>query len=248
MSRAPQSVQFFGSQPLKFLHACAEGEAAKGAESPCQHLARPNRRPQLGFGNPHGPVLFLSPSPLDPSSACDSAFEAWLERESSLEHHLRSEVVQPYFRFAQRVFAVLRERFGQPPGKRDAFDYAFHTWAARCPTANSDRVTDAALSQCVTRHLEPMIKRVAPRAIVALGGPAAAFFWQRAINGWKAWRPIEQLHGKTLAYRFERRPIPVVLSAHPYQRDVDLHPEVIAQALSVCLRPEDLQPRVLQAA
>jgi uracil-DNA glycosylase len=109
-------------------------------------------------------------------------------------------------------------------------------------------VTGAALTQCVTRHLEPIVKRVAPQAIVAMGGPAAAYFWQRAINSWKAWRPIEQLHGKTLAYYFEGRSIPVVLSVHPYQRDIDLHPEAIARALSACLRPEDLQPRMLQAA
>jgi len=39
-----------------------------------------------------------------------------------------------------------------------------------------------------------------------------------------------------------------VLSVHPYQRDIDPHPDMIARALSACLRPEDLQPRVLQAA
>lgn len=248
MSRAPQHVQFFGSQPLKFLHECAAGEAAKGAQSPCQHLARLDRRPQLGLGNPHGPLLFLSPSPLDPGSATDAAFDAWLDRESSLEHHLRSEVVQPYFRFSQKVFVGLRYRFGQPYGKRDALDFAFHTWAVRCSTGNPDRVTEAALGQCVARHLEPIVKRVAPQAIVAMGGPTAAYFWQRAITGWKAWRPIDQLHGKTLAYYFEGRSIPVVLSVHPYQRDLDLHPEAIARALSACLRPEDLVPGVLQAA
>jgi hypothetical protein len=125
MSRAPQHVQFFGSQPLKFLHECAAGEAAKGEASPCQQLARPDRRPQLGLGNPHGPLLFLSPSPLDPGSATEGAFEAWLDHESSLEHHLRSEVVQPYFRFSQKVFDGLRTRFGQSAGKRDAVDLAF---------------------------------------------------------------------------------------------------------------------------
>lgn len=248
MSKAAQHVQFFGSQPLRHLHECAIGEAAKGPESPCRHLALPDRRPQLGFGNPHGPLLFLSPSPVDPNSAGGEAFEAWLDREAGLEHHLRSELVQPYFRFCQKVFAELWNRFGQPPGKHDALDFAFHTWAVRCPTGNPDRVTEAALAQCASRHLEPIINRVAPQAIVALGGTAAAYFWRRGISGWKAWRPIEQLHGKTLAYSFEGRTIPAVLSVHPYQRDVDLHPEVIAQALSACLRPEDLQPRVLQAA
>jgi hypothetical protein len=233
MSRAPQHLQFFGSQPLQLLHECAATEAAKGAQSPCQQLARPDRRPQLGFGNPHGPLLFLSPSPLDPGSASNAAFEAWLEREARLEHHLRWEVVQPYFQFSQRVFAGLRERLSLPHGKRDGLDFAFHTWAVRCPTGNPDRVTDPALTQCVTRHLEPIVKRVAPQAIVAMGGTTAAYFW---------------LHGKTLAYHFDGRSIPVILSVHPFQRDLDLHPEVIAHALSTCLRPEDLQPQVLQAA
>jgi hypothetical protein len=233
---------------LQLLHECALAEAAKGAQSPCQHLARPDRRPQLGFGNSQGPLLFLSPSPLDPGSASDAAFEAWLERESSLEHHMRWEVVQPYFQFSQKVFAGLRDRLSLPHGKRDALDYAFHTWAVRCPTGNPDRVTDPAVSQCVSRHLEPIIKRVSPQAIVAMGGTTATYFWQRAISGWKAWRPIEQLHGKTLAYHFEGRSIPVVLSVHPYRPDLDHHPETIARALSECLRPEDLQPRILQAA
>jgi hypothetical protein len=248
MSRAPQQIQFFGSQPLQVLHECAVTEAAKGAESPCHQLAHPDRRPQLGFGNAHGPLLFLSPSPLDPSSATNAAFETWLDQESSLEHRLRSEVVQPYFRFNQKIFAALRDRLHQAPGKRDTLDLAFHTWAIRCPTSNPDRVTEAALTQCVARHLEPIVKKVAPQAIVAMGGMPAAYFWQRAINGWKAWRPIEQLHGKTLAYYFEGRSIPVVLSVGPYQRDGDTRPEVVARALSECLRPEDLQPRVLQAA
>ena len=248
MSRAPQHLQFFGSQPLQLLHECAATEAAKGAQSPCQQLARLDRRPQLGFGNPRGPLLFLSPSPLDPESASDAAFEAWLERESNLEHQFRWEVVQPYFQFSQRVFAGLRERLSLPHAKRDALDFAFHTWAVRCPTGNPDRVTDPALTQCVTRHLEPIVKRVAPQAIVAMGGTTAAYFWQRAISGWKAWRPIEQLHGKTLAYHFDGRSIPVILSVHPFQRGLDLHPEVIAHALSTCLRPEDLEPRILQAA
>lgn len=248
MSKGPQYIQFFGSQPLEALHECAVGEAAKGAESPCRQLARPDRRPQLGFGNPHGPLLFLSPSPLDPGSAGADAFQAWLDRESSLEHNLRSEVVLPYFRFTQKVFRELRKRLGQPAGKHDALDFAFHTWAVRCPTANPDRLTEAALGQCVSRHLDPIIKRVTPQAIVALGGTVSAYFWQRAISGWKAWRPIEQLHGKTLPYYFEGRTIPVVLSVHPFQRELDLHPEVIAHALATCLRPEDLQPRVLQAA
>ncbi len=241
-------MQFFGSQPLQYLHECAAGEAAKGAQSPCRRLARPDRRPQLGFGNPQGPLLFLSSSPPDPSSASDAPFQAWLDRESGLEHHVRSDVVQPYFRFSQKVVAGLRNRFGQSSGKRDVLDFVFHTWAVRCPTGNPDRVTEAALTQCTVRHLEPIIKRVAPQAIVALGGTSAAYFWQRAISDWKAWRPIEQLHGKTLAYHFEGRTIPVVLSVHPYQRDIDPHPDVIARALSACLRPEDLQPRVLQAA
>jgi len=242
MSKAPLYVQLLGSQPLESLHECAVTEAAKGTESPCRQLARPDRRPQLGFGNPHGPLLFLSPRPLDPASATGAAFKEWLDRETSLEHQLRSEVVQPYFRFSQKVFNALRHRFGQPAGKHDVLDFAFHSWAVRCPTPNPDRVTDAPLTQCVTRHLEPMVKQVAPRAMVAMGGTVAAYFWQRAITGWKSWRPIDQLHGKTLAYHVEGRTIPVVLSMHPFQRNVDLHPEAIAQALA-CLLYTSPSPR-----
>ncbi len=87
----------------------------------------------------------------------------------------------------------------------------------RCVTGNPDRVTrDAVL--CTTRHLEPLLKTLKPRAIVALGGVAAGYFWSRSGESWDAWRPIERLHGESLGINVAGHAVPVVLSVHPYQR------------------------------
>jgi hypothetical protein len=199
----------------------------------------------VGFGNPKGPIVFLSPSPIDPQSASNEAFDEWFDREAALEHHMISETVTPYFRFVRAVFNGLRDRWQQPLHREDSLQAAFHSWAARCPTENPDRITDRALDQCAARHLDGLLGTIAPRVIVALGGPVARHFWARAVSGWSEWAPMERLHGRVL------RPAggpPVVLSAHPYQRDLDSRPEVIARALTECLRPEDLEVALPQAA
>ena len=59
VSKGQQYLQFFGSDALKRLHGCAIAEADRGADSPCAGLAEPLRRPQIGFGNPHAPIVFL---------------------------------------------------------------------------------------------------------------------------------------------------------------------------------------------
>ncbi|HEY8678218.1 MAG TPA: hypothetical protein VIN39_06245 [Candidatus Dormibacteraeota bacterium] len=248
MSKGPQYLQFFGSDPLKRLHGCAIAESDRGTNSPCHGLARPLRRPQIGFGNPHGPVVFLSPSPLDPASASNEAFTEWLDLESSLEHHMTAETPQPYFQYVRAVLVATRKRLGQVPGKRDVLDLAFHTWAVRCATEIPDRVTDAALGQCAERHLQSLLGSVAPAVIVAMGGPTARHFWARTIRTWDGWGPITALHGRVLTTDVAGRAVPVVLSVHPYQRSIDLHPDVIARAIADRLRPEQLQQQQLKAA
>jgi len=247
MSKGPQYLQFFGSDPLKRLHGCAVAESDRGAESPCQGLARPLRRPQIGFGNPQGPVVFLSPSPLDPASASNEAFAEWLDLESTLEHQMTAQTPQPYFQFVRAVLAGTRKRLGQPLGKRDVLDLAFHTWAVRCATEIPDRITDEALGQCAERHLEGLLAPIAPAVVVAMGGSVARYFWTRSVEGWDGWGPISALHGKVLTAEFGGRTVPVILSLHPYQRSVDLHPEVIARAIAERL-PEHLAAQGLKAA
>jgi hypothetical protein len=44
------------------------------------------------------------------------------------------------------------------------------------------------------------------------------------------------------------RTAPAILSVHPFQRGIDLHPEVIGRAIGDRLRPEQLQPQELKAA
>src|SRR5436305_582213 len=91
-------------------------------------VAQPLRRPQIGFGNPQAPVLFLSPSPLDIASTTNDAFTEWLDHEAGLEHHMTSQTPHPYFQFARSVLQAARRRLGQPPAKHDVLDMAFHTW------------------------------------------------------------------------------------------------------------------------
>lgn len=248
MSKAPTFIEFFGPEALKALHGCADHEVSRGETSPCHRLARTNQRPQVGFGNPHAPLLFLSASPLDPGSAGHEDLDPWLDREASLEHHMNFERVQPYFRFVRAVLMGLRKRFGQAESKHDVLDLAFHASVVRCPTENPDRVTTGAVSLCTIRHLEPLLKALKPRAIVAMGGVAAAYFWSRSLKSWDPWRPIDQLHGKTFSFRFAGRAVPVVLSVHPFQRGLELRPEVIARTLSDQIKPGDLLPEALRAA
>jgi len=248
MSKASEYLQCFGSDALKRLHGCAIAEADRGSDSPCHDLARPLRRPQIGLGNPHAPILFLSPSPLDPASTSNEAFQTWLDRESALQQHLASETVQPYFRFVRAVLLELRRRFGQTPGKHDPFDFAFHSWSVRCATENPDRVTEAAVNQCGERHLEGLLATLAPRAIVAMGGPMARYFWWRNQNSWEGWKPMTAMHGQRLTYSQENRSVPVILSVHPYQKDVAYRPEVIGRALADSMRASDLEPGEMKAA
>ena len=248
MSKGQQYLQFFGSDTLKRLHGCAIAEHDRGADSPCQSLAQPLRRPQIGFGNPQAPVLFLSPSPLDIASTTNDAFTEWLDHEAGLEHHMTSQTPHPYFQFARSVLQAARRRLGQPPAKHDVLDMAFHTWAVRCATGNPDRVTDAALNQCVDRHLMSLLATAAPQVIVAMGGPVARYLWWRSVGSWDEWTSMTGLHGRVLEIAAGKRTIPAILSLHPYQRDVDLHPQVIGEAIADHLRPEHLQPAELKAA
>ena len=248
MSKAPQYLQFFGSDPLKRLHGCAVAEADRGLESPCAGLARPLRRPQVGFGNPQAAIVFLSPSPLDPASASNEAFGEWLDLEASLEHHMTAETPQPYFQFVRAVLNATRKRLGQQPGKRDVLEHAFHTWAVRCATAIPDRVTDAALNQCAERHLQSLLGSAAASVVVAMGGPTARYFWARSMNTWDGFAPITALHGRVLSTELAGRQVPVVLSVHPFQRHADPRPEVIARAIADHLTQEHFEPHELEAA
>lgn len=248
MDSGPVYLQAFSSDALKRLHGCAVAEVDRGAESPCHGLARIDRRPQIGFGNPAAPILFLSPSPLDPASATGQAFTEWLDREAHLSHHFISERVTPYFRFARAVLKATRERWDQKADKHDALELAFHSWVSRCPTENPDRITERAVDQCSARHLDAMLRAVSARVIVALGGATARYFWTRNLRDFTEWRSIELLHGTLIDHHAEGRTIPVILSVHPFQPDLALHPEVVARALTRVLLPRDLQPAAAKAA
>jgi len=248
VSKGQQYLQFFGSDALKRLHGCAIAESDRGTDSPCERLAQPLRRPQVGFGNPEAPIVFISPSPLDTASASNEAFNEWLDHEARLEHHMTADTPQPYFQFVRAVLLAARRRMGQKLDKRDVLDSAFHTWAVRCVTDNPDRVTDAALNQCVDRHLQSLLARIAPQAIVAMGGPVARHLWWRTMRTWDGWASMTTLHGRVLDVEIGNRRVPAILSVHPFQRGIDLHPEVIGVKLAERIRPEAFQPGALQAA
>src|ERR1700730_4391192 len=230
VSKGQQYLQFFGSDALKRLPGCAIAKAAGAAHSPCAGLAEPLRRPQIGFGNPHAPIVFLSPSPLDAASASNEAFSEWLH------HEARPVPLSP------------RRRLGQKPEKHDGMDLAFHTWAVRCPTANPDLVTDDATNQCVDRHLHSLLESINPQLVVAMGGPVARHFWWRTMQTWDGWGRMTTLHGRVLDVRLGNRTVPAILSVHPFQRGVELHPEVIGRAIGDRLRPEQFAPQELKAA
>ena len=248
MSKGQQYLQFFGSDPLKRLHGCAIAENDRGADSPCQGLAQPLRRPQIGFGNPQAPVLFIGPSPLDIASTTNDAFAEWLEHEARVQHHMTSDTPLPYFRFVRTILKSARRRQGQDLSKHDVFDLAFHTWAVRCATENPDRVTDAALNQCVDRHLQSLLANAAPQVIVAMGGPVARYLWWRTMRTWDGWGPMTALHGRVIDVALSHRTVPAILSVHPYQRGIDLHPEVIGRELGDRLNFEQHQPIAAKAA
>jgi hypothetical protein len=44
------------------------------------------------------------------------------------------------------------------------------------------------------------------------------------------------------------RTVPAILSVHPYQRGIDLHPEVIGRAIGERVRPHAMQSTELNAA
>ena len=248
VSKGQQYLQFFGSDALKRLHGCAVAEAGRGADSPCERLALPLRRPEVGFGNPQAPIVFISPSPLDAASASNEAFTEWLDHEAGLEHHMTSDTPQPYYQYARAVLLGARRRLGQKPEKHDVMDLAFHTWAVRCPTANPDLVTDDALNQCVDRHLQSLLTSINPQLVVAMGGPLARHLWWRTMQTWDGWGPMTTLHGRVLDVKLGNRTVPAILSVHPFQRGIDLHPEVIGRALGDRLRPEQFEPQELKAA
>jgi len=68
------------------------------------------------------------------------------------------------------------------------------------------------------------------------------------VGSWDEWTSMTGLHGRVLEIAAGKRTIPAILSLHPYQRDVDLHPQVIGEAIADHLRPEHLQPAELKAA
>lgn len=248
VSKGQQYLQFFGSDALKRLHGCAIAEADRGADSPCAGLAEPLRRPQIGFGNPHAPIVFLSPSPLDAASASNEAFSEWLDHEAGLEHHMTSDTPQPYYQYVRAVLLSARRRLGQKAEKHDGMDLAFHTWAVRCPTANPDLVTDDATSQCVDRHLQTLLGTINPQLVVAMGGPVARHLFWRTMQSWDGWGRMTTLHGRVLDVQLGNRTVPAILSVHPFQRGVELHPEVIGRAIGDRLRPEQFAPQELKAA
>ncbi|HVH65695.1 MAG TPA: uracil-DNA glycosylase family protein [Candidatus Acidoferrum sp.] len=236
VSKGQQYLQFFGSDALKRLHGCAIAESDRGADSPCQGLAQPLRRPQIGFGNPSAPVVFIGPSPLDIASTTNDAFGEWLDHEAGLEHHMTSSMPHPYFQFVRAVLRGARERMGQEPSNHDAFELAFHTWAVRCATENPDRVTDAALNQCTDRHLQSLLASASPQVVVAMGGPVARYLWWQTMRTWDGWGPMTALHGRVIDITLGKGTVPAILSVHPYQRGIDLHPEVIGRAIGDRLR------------
>lgn len=248
VSKGQQYLQFFGSDALKRLHGCAIAESDRGTDSPCHGLAQPLRRPQIGFGNPQGPVLFIGPSPLDVASTSNDAFAEWVDHEAGLQHHMTSETPHPYFQFVRAVLKSARRRLGQAPSKHDQLDLAFHTWAVHCATENPDRVTEAALNQCVDRHLQSLLANASPQVIVAMGGPVVRYLWWRTMRTWDGWAPMTSLHGRVIDVSLGNRTVPAVLSVHPYQRGVDLHPDVIGRALGDRLHLEQQQPAVAKAA
>ena len=248
VSKGQQYLQFFGSDALKRLHGCAIAEADRGNDSPCHGLAQPFRRPQIGFGNPQAPIVFISPSPLDVFSTSNEAFTEWLEHEARLEHHMTSETPHPYFQFVRAVLTEARRRMGQKLGKHDVLDFAFHTWAVRCATENPDRVTDGAINQCVDRHLQGLLTSISPQVVIAMGGSVARHLWWRTVRSWDGWGPMTGLHGRVLDIELANRTVPAILSVHPYQRGIDLHPEVIGRAIGERVRPDVLQPTELKAA
>jgi len=211
-------------------------------------LAHPLRRPQIGFGNPQAPVVFISPSPLDLSSTSNEAFTEWLEHEARLEHHMTSETPHPYFQYVRAVLTEARRRMGQKLDKHDVLDFAFHTWAVHCATENPDRVTEGAINQCVDRHLQGLLTSISPQVVIAMGGPVARYFWWRRMRTWDGWGPMTTLHGRVLDIEVAHRTVPAILSVHPYQRGVDLHPDVIGRAIAERVRPQALQPTELKAA
>ncbi len=248
VSKGQQYLQFFGSDALKRLHGCAIAASDRGADSPCERLALPLRRPEVGFGNPQAPIVFISPSPLDAASASNEAFGEWLDHEAALEHHMTSDTPQPYYQYARAVLLAARRRLGQKPDKHDVMDLAFHTWAVRCPTGNPDLVTDDALNQCVERHMQSLLGSINPQLVVAMGGPVARHLWWRTMQTWDGWAPMTTLHGRVLDVRLGSRAVPAILSVNPFQRGVDLHPEVIGHDIGDRLRPEQFQPHELKAA
>jgi hypothetical protein len=56
------------------------------------------------------------------------------------------------------------------------------------------------------------------------------------------------LHGRVLDVELGDRMTPAILSVHPYQRGIDLHPEIIGRAIGDRVRPEALHPSELKAA
>jgi uracil-DNA glycosylase len=248
VSKGQQYLQFFGSDALKRLHGCAIAEADRGADSPCAGLAEPLRRPQIGFGNPQAPIVFISPSPLDAASASNEAFGEWLDHEAGLEHHMTSDAPQPYYQYVRAVLLSARRRLGQKPEKHDGMDLAFHTWAVRCATANPDLVTDDALNQCVDRHLQTLLESINPQLVIAMGGPVARHLWWRTMQTWDGWGRMTTLHGRVLDVQLGNRTVPAILSVHPFQRGVELHPEIIGRAVGDRLRPEQFAPHELKAA
>ena len=81
-----------------------------------------------------------------------------------------------------------------------------------------------------------------------MGGPLARHLWWRTMQTWDGWGPMTTLHGRVLDVKLGNRTVPAILSVHPFQRGVELHPEVIGRAIGDRLKPEQFQPLELKAA
>jgi hypothetical protein len=93
-----------------------------------------------------------------------------------------------------------------------------------------------------------LLARIAPQAIIAMGGPVARHLWWRTMRTWDGWGSMTTLHGRVLDVEVGNRRVPAILSVHPFQRGIDLHPEVIGVKLAEHIRPEAFQPGALKAA
>jgi hypothetical protein len=59
---------------------------------------------------------------------------------------------------------------------------------------------------------------------------------------------MTSLHGRVIDVALGKRTVPAILSVHPYQKGIDLHPELIGRELGDRLRFDQHQPIAAKAA